>query len=396
MHRFPRLTHIRDVLPHVEQHPNFVRIEGDCGNTYIDYVVQGDDTFPQGDTIETMIRRECRGIAFCTATGEIRSRPFHKFFNLDERPQTLFGALAWDQPFHAQVKIDGSMVRPIRTSGLDEWRLATRKGITDTACAAEHYLAITNTDADYDGLITTMMACGLTPIFEWCDPARPIVIRHERPSLTLLAARKLHTGEYYPYEQLRATAEDHRVPVVPLYDMSDPVSEVRALRAMEGTEGIVLVFGGGSRVKVKTDWYAQLHRVKSSLTRERDVVSMTLENRIDDVLQLLTPEMKEELLAYQDKVIEAINSFGAGVRRQRTLIKRDMTRKEFALSSVAKSMDPLRLSILFATWDDDRDLDNVIRSVVRKHVMSNRMYRRLQPDVLAALPRWEEIYTGDE
>jgi hypothetical protein len=57
-----------------------------------DYVDFKSPTFPDltetmsdDERLRAMIRREARGIKFNSRTGNIIARPFHKFFNIDEK-----------------------------------------------------------------------------------------------------------------------------------------------------------------------------------------------------------------------------------------------------------------------------------------------------------------------
>jgi hypothetical protein len=77
---FPSIEHIDDVLPHVENWPEFRVIEKDF-YTVINYMVSNLDTFMDinNDPHGMVIRRECRGLIFDSETGKLISRPYHKF-----------------------------------------------------------------------------------------------------------------------------------------------------------------------------------------------------------------------------------------------------------------------------------------------------------------------------
>src|ERR1043165_4434513 len=53
--------------------------------------------------------RECRGVTFDTATGRCIGRPFPKFFNVNERPDTQAGVIDWSKLAHVYEKRDGSL-----------------------------------------------------------------------------------------------------------------------------------------------------------------------------------------------------------------------------------------------------------------------------------------------
>ncbi len=92
-YNFPMIRHISDVLPHIEGREEFIVAERE-GYTVVNYVVAMADTFnmyPAGydGSLSTYdlggaMRRECRGLIFGD-DGHLMSRPFHKFFNINER-----------------------------------------------------------------------------------------------------------------------------------------------------------------------------------------------------------------------------------------------------------------------------------------------------------------------
>ena len=87
---FPEIKTIQDVLPHIEGRDEFKVIEKDW-YTVINYAVAFEDTFSlirERSHHNMKIRRECRGLIFDTTTGQLISRPYHKFFNAGEREET--------------------------------------------------------------------------------------------------------------------------------------------------------------------------------------------------------------------------------------------------------------------------------------------------------------------
>jgi len=138
-YQFPVIRHISDVLPHIEGRDEFVVAERE-GYTVINYVVAMADTFNMSgsDDLTGAIRREGRGLIF-DRDGNLMSRPFHKFFNVNEREETQTHVVDMSQPHVIMEKMDGSMIRPILVDGY--LRLATKMGVTDVAMQAETWLA---------------------------------------------------------------------------------------------------------------------------------------------------------------------------------------------------------------------------------------------------------------
>ena len=58
------------------------------------------------------LERECRGIVF-NDLGECVCRPFHKFWNIAEREETLPQNIDWDNIGPITLKYDGSLLTPV-------------------------------------------------------------------------------------------------------------------------------------------------------------------------------------------------------------------------------------------------------------------------------------------
>jgi RNA ligase len=188
---FPIIRTIEDVLPHIEGRPEFVVAERE-GYTIVNYVVAMADTFDMTgpDDLGGAIRRECRGLIF-DADGNLMSRPFHKFFNVNEREETQTHEIDMSKPHVIMEKVDGSMIRPILVDGYIRW--ASKMGITSVGMQAEEFVA---KNTKYKNFAFWCIKKGLTPIFEWTSPFNQIVLPYEEENLTLLAVRSNLTGDY--------------------------------------------------------------------------------------------------------------------------------------------------------------------------------------------------------
>lgn len=272
---FPEIRTIDDVLPYIEGRSEFIVAERE-GFTVINYVVAFADTFNMtgADDLGGAIRRECRGLIF-DEDGSIMSRPFHKFFNVNERDETQAHVLDMTAAHVIMEKMDGSMIRPVRLNGMV--RLATKMGITDIAEEAEQLL--TGRQLDW---LDTMMLTGVTPLFEYISPTNKIVIEYSEPQLVLLAMRNNVTGNYYM---------PHYTPfkVVPQYgSVEGGLSEyIARAREMQGREGDIIRFANGHMLKVKNDWYVRIHKTKDIVRVDRNIVALIVNEELDDILPLL-------------------------------------------------------------------------------------------------------------
>lgn len=189
-YQFPEIRTIEDVLPHIEGRSEFIVAEREFG-TVINYAVAYADTFDMSgpEDLTGAIRRELRGIIFDTE-GRIMSRPFHKFFNIGEREETLPYLLDFSRDHTIMTKVDGSMLRPIVLNGKIRW--GTKMGFSEVAVFAEKYL---EKHLNYTEFAAWCMSQSLTPIFEYVGPFNKVVLDYEE-GMTLLAIRENVSGKY--------------------------------------------------------------------------------------------------------------------------------------------------------------------------------------------------------
>lgn len=289
------IAHIDDVLPHVTGRQDFVVAHKE-GYTVIDYVYALPDTF------DHPARIECRGIKFAP-DGTILARPFHKFFNVGERPNTQPHLLDFSQPHTVMEKLDGSMIHPAIIGG--EVVFMTRMGRTDHAKRAERHL-----DERLAERCKLNLHFGWTPIFEWTAPDNRIVVPYRESRLTLLAMRGTKAGEYADDDMLQRFAADMGVAVVPLHPLGlDTAADfITHARAVRGMEGFVVRFDNGLMVKAKGEDYVLKHKAKESVLQEKNVLQLVLRDELDDVLPLLEPEDREAIERYAAEVREGLAS----------------------------------------------------------------------------------------
>ena len=338
---FPEIRTLADVLPHIEGRSEFIVAEREFG-TVVNYVVAMADTFNMtgpGD-LGGAIRRECRGIIFDTE-GNIMSRPFHKFFNVNEREETQAHAIYMSEPHVIMEKMDGSMIRPVRLNGMI--RLATKMGVTDIAVEAEELL----TASQYDWLDSVMLT-GVTPLFEYIAPTNKIVIEYSEPKLVLLAMRNNFYGHYYmphwtPFE------------VVPQYgsvegSLSDYIARARE---MQGREGDIIRFADGHMIKIKNDWYVRIHKTKDLIRSDRNIADIIVNEQLDDVLPLLDAADLETVRAYERRFDAALDNVLGRLEGLVTLARvlHSGNKKDVAINFVPNLLNSEDASFIFSALD---------------------------------------------
>lgn len=362
---FPKIVKFSDIEEYLDD--NF-RVTEQSGVKFINYNLSNSETFPAVNSYGDAVRREFRGIAFDAEDGYILSRPFHKFFNLDERPDEQPD---WSIPHVVLEKLDGSMVRPIRyPSGNIRW--CTKAGVTDVAAEAEVFVA---KHPRYERFAQQMLDRGLTPIFEYVGPNNKIVLDYSEENLVLLAIRNMVTGDYVNLNQPVVNYLRLDIPVV-----GESTHAVHEVKDSEGDEGIVISFYDGHKVKVKSEWYVLRHKGKELISNERKVVKMILDGTIDDVLPFVSGDHRKAVWKFQEE-------FNSGVDESADLLQRlyaafrstCKTKKEVATSSVLTHFNPWVKSAIFSLWDEKVETPkDAILKIISKSLSTEDKYRKIK------------------
>ena len=365
-YEFPIINNISDVLPAIEGRDEFV-VAVKEGYTVINYNVMMADTF------DCNIRRECRGIIFDT-TGEIIRRPFHKFFNVNEREETQDHVVDLSRPHAILEKLDGSMIAPFIVNGQMIW--GTKMGATEVAEPVEEFV---KNNPQYDEF-RYLIGSGFTPIFEWCSRKQRIVLDYREDQLVLTAIRDIKTGGYAPYDRLVSLAKSFGVPVVRQWDITMQMdnktmsSFVSYVRDLDNLEGFVVRFDNGHMLKLKCDWYVQIHKAKEKILQDRNIVELILDNNLDDVKAHLPQEDRDRLTRFECEFNMAVADTVFMLDNDLSWIRDEkIDRKTFALE-YAEKYDQFMRALIFKNFDELNlvkywdDVHNTIRKNLTKTV----------------------------
>jgi RNA ligase len=362
-YQFPIIRHLDDVLPHIQTREEFVLAERD-GYSVVNYVVAMADTFDMADADDLggAIRRECRGLIF-DRDGNLMSRPFHKFFNINEREETQTHEIDMSQPHVIMEKMDGSMIRPILVDGY--LRLATKMGVTNVAMDAEAWLAAQ--DSALKAWLRQCVEDSVTPLFEWVSPFNQIVLAYEEPDLVYLGTRDNATGAY---------VMDKLCPFnsVPQYgsvegNLSDYIARQREL---EGREGVIVRFNNGHMFKGKNDWYVRIHKTIDRITFDRNIVDIIINEQIDDVAPLLPIVQLDRVRDFETRFWEAFGLKERYIRSRfdEAVLHYGNDRKAIATQYIPNLEDKGVAPFIFRMLDGHNCRD-LLLDHVRKNITTN-------------------------
>lgn len=365
---FPKIYNLNDVLPHIEGRDEF-RVLNKGDYTVVKYMVNLKNTFEWdlNDTLGSAIRRECRGLIF-NQQGNIVSRPFHKFFNCNEKTETQLDKINLYESHWVTSKMDGSMIITLPLNG--EIRLATKAGITDTSENAEIFI---RDKSNYSNFLQYCVSRNLTPIFEWCSQKNQIVLDYEKDNLVLLSVRHLHNGKYETYEKLQSYSKEFDLPLVPIVTEL-PKQNINLLssqvREWKNAEGIVIWFYTGHRIKIKSLDYCIKHTLKEQITLEKNVINLILNDGVDDLVPVLSANEAKKLQQFQTAFWAQLNEFSYRMAEMfNDANLKYSSPKQFALNFAEKIEDNYVKAIMYEMKQGKGSFE-IIQQIIRKNLIS--------------------------
>ena len=403
-YRFPIIRSIDDIENHRDSgliHEAFKSGRRDNGTVVYDYAYMDNHVFPPIDSTPfASLARELRGITFNAHTGELLSRPYQKFFNAGEREEVLAQHVPFREPHHVLDKLDGSMIHAFIAPNGD-LTFATRWGVTSISQEALSWYSGVDSAKVGRQSVRRVAEGGFTPIFEWTSPENIVVVRHERPVLTLTGIRHRESGAYVPYDQLHDYAAAMGVPLVHARGAVEHWESFveRAVAETEG-EGYVIRFADGHMLKIKNAIYARVHKFKANLAREKDAAEIVISGALDDMLPHLTAAERETLEDYRDRLFARLNEHAARldatVTRARSEIATDDARerqKVFWMSYATPLGAPLS-GCATEIWIGRRAAFEAISSSLLKNTSTNTKFDAIVTAL--DLPRLTFGFDGDQ
>jgi len=274
-----------------------------------------------GEEPFTAIERACRGLVIRN-DGKIMALPMEKFFNLGE-PQCK--SLP-DEPYQVWEKVDGSLGvfwyeysnDPKKPSC---WRCNTRGSFSNTYI--DFAMNWWNQHVDQSGIPSNY-----TIMVEICIDDDEMSRAAKKPQgLYLIACRDRNTGKDIPITELNV---DGLLPIQ--QEQHKSINKVLEARdTEEGTEGWVIRFESGFRIKIKTTWYLKLFRAIHFLNPNK-VREMMLEDPSGKWRNDIPDDLQPQITEMQETINERLAVELARINEAYSTIQRIESRKDFALA----------------------------------------------------------------
>lgn len=283
------------------------------------------------------ITLQCRGLII-DGEGNVKSRTFKKFFNLDEHKEEEIP----NEPFEAFDKLDGSLGICYFIDGNPY--IATRGSFeSDQAKHATKVLY----EKYYHLFDQLNHSC--TYLFEIIYEQNRIVVDYgDLDDIVLLTLIDNETGE--------ESLPEIGFPIVKRYDGINDLSQLKALEE-NNKEGFVVRFKSGMRVKMKFAEYVRLHRIITGVSNVTVWEYLSQGKSFDELLDKV-PDEFYNWLQITKKDLE--DKFNQVLTENKLIFKELETRKETALYFQTQKHPSVLFSML-----DGKAPDKVIWKMIR-------------------------------
>jgi T4 RnlA family RNA ligase len=272
---------------------------------------------------------ELRGLTFVwNKDGSLYNRylMLDKFFNLDQVPDSAYSVVKNFKIKNVFNKEDGSVASFVR---LPNGKVMGRSKTSFQSDQAIEIQKIYESDPNIKQFVDFCMDSDIVPIFEYVSPTNRIVVPYANTQLILLRLRDNKTGEYLDIDNYSKQLDGISVAASEETTLDDILT---AKDIVEGKEGWIVQFENGKMVKIKTSWYIDRHRLfTEDLNRENTLISLILDETIDDVIaQIEEPTKKEEIEEIIDIVNNEMSILSNNIDKLMSNYKGD--RKDFAIN----------------------------------------------------------------
>lgn len=283
-----------------------------------------------------------------------------KFFNYGEKPDCYPNPEQY-KDWKIQEKLDGSLV--ICDYVNDTFNMRTRG--TTSYITQENFKDFEALLLKYPKVYNFLKKnSNLSLLFEIITPNNVIVIRNKSVDFYFLGAINKNTLEVLDKKQTFQIKKEIGVKAPRNYKFESLSEMLRLVKDWRGKEGIVLNYNNNkNRIKIKSDWYLWLHKIKSKLNSENNLVEFYVNEgmpKYEEFYKIietnfdfeLAEQMKLDIYKLCDareKVLKIIDNMKEFIR----VIKNYETRKEQAemiMSSYGGGQNQ-RSSMLFNLLD---------------------------------------------
>ena len=327
-----------------------------------DYYIYNYTSKAQYDRVWNESTLNCRGLIL-DGEGNVIARPFSKFFNYGEYgKETNLGELPSYKSFEVYDKLDGSLgILYTRPDG--ELAIATRGSFE-----SEQALKGTEILKKRFNKLTINSSC--TYLFEIIYPENRIVVNYkDKTDLILLAITENATGSDVKRSLVESFANTWKFSIVKKFDEYKDIDELieKTKLYYPNSEGFVIQFNTGLRVKMKYEEYVRLHKIITGINTKGIWEMMRDGESLDSLIEKVPDEFHKwitETSGNFEKEYKKLEKKAKKIISKTVVVQSpDMNRKLIAKLFTNKTNKEIS-GILFAMLDN-KPYDKIIWKLIK-------------------------------
>jgi len=306
------------------------------------------------------ITRMARGLILDN-NGDIIARPFPKFYNLGEMPETQIQALPAEIP-ELSNKYDGSMMIIFWNPYASKWQSTTR-GCWDNPQIqyVNKWLEVNTRGFDKEN----------TYLAELIGPWNRIVVFYPDTEVIMLGVVNNKTGEDWSYARTKEWANLNGYNSIE-FEIKSP-SSIDLATKVDNVEGFVGRYSNGLRVKLKYEQYMILHKILTGLSIKG--IWESLQSDIVMDLSAVPDEFIQWYIKQRDKILNEYKDIE--------------NRAKLIFPSVPKPPNSRKESALFIL-KHDKDLHGILFAMLNGDDYSRYIWKLIKPECHETFQRSEE------
>lgn len=266
----------------------------------------------------------CRGLVLDVDTLDVLAAPLKKFFNCGE---TYADSINWNS---AKVfeKIDGTMINRWWSPHSKQFEYSTRfqlpTGLETTSVNSGMMTWRSMIDRCMKSVDQDFLRAqpkDQTWTFEVCSPHNMVVVRHTEFFAKLLAIKSNSSFKEFSVEVSKHSPKSYS------FASARQVLDFANQHPAVDLEGFVVVDDSFNRIKIKSDQYVQLHRLKDGLNSINNIILLARNSDFEEVVTHF-PQYKPDLCAAQSLIEQIISEHDDAFSRLRNI----ENQKEFAIA----------------------------------------------------------------